>query len=140
MADTVTSMLDPVRAERRQRRRHQHGGHVLGLDRGRLDADAQAGEQVDQGLLSEGNAAQRSAGAVQPHDETVPDEVVAAHPLHVHDVLDADRGGHGAGRRRGEAGEERKQHPRERPAREQIAEDQRRNSTSESWLSLAVTM
>jgi hypothetical protein len=83
-AETATSIRPPGQIVR-----DDLGGLVLGRELGLLVArvHAEALQHPDQRLPGEHGVVQLVAGAVQPHDEPVADELVDAHALDVRDVL-----------------------------------------------------
>jgi hypothetical protein len=76
--------------EGRQAGGDQHGRHVLRAELLAGDVDAQPLEDVRHDLLGEGGVAQPVAGAVQAHDQAVAHQVVAAHAVEFHQVLEPD--------------------------------------------------
>jgi len=72
-------------------RGHQHGGHVLELQRrgGRRQRDAELLQVVGQALRGVGHLRGLVAGAVEPDHQTETGQLVAAHALDGGDFLDA---------------------------------------------------
>ena len=85
----------------RQRRRHHDSRYIIWLERTRIDGDAEALEHIAD-TLHRLLCLVRVARARETDDEAVADELIAAHPLHFRDVLDARHRGIGRSRKRRE--------------------------------------
>ena len=72
---------------------HDHGGHIFRAKLLARDIDAKPFEDIDHDLFGEGRIAQTIARAVQADDKAVSDQIIAAHPVELHQILDPDRRG-----------------------------------------------
>ncbi|MPL60908.1 hypothetical protein SDC9_06471 [bioreactor metagenome] len=71
---------------------HQNGSDVLRPELLAGHVDPQTFEDVRHDLFGEGGVAEPVAGAVEPDDQPVADEIVAAHAIDFDQILDPDRG------------------------------------------------
>ena len=101
---TPVTAADCVPSLKRWGARDSMGQKLMSFVAGIDAIDAKTFQQVRHDLRGKGRVAQPVASAVQPHDQTVTDQIVAAHPVEFHQILDADRPGHGIGGQRQDQG------------------------------------